>query len=150
MRIYETTQGCWQENVKLRQYANVHPLRTEVDHSVEGTHLTLNGRVSWHCGLNTVGQKLSINISESSCCVCCSYRQWKKAPISIGAKTKRRRRVLYLASPQLGPISTSHTLGTSKGTADTIISAIYFACSLSFTDIAISSWIWVKGTKPSL
>jgi len=45
----------------------------------------------------------------------------------------------YVAVPQLAPISTSQTLGTSRGTAASIIFAMLSASSLSFTDTASSS-----------
>ena len=47
----------------------------------------------------------------------------------------------HLASPQDGPISTSHLDGTSSGTAVSMILATLFASSTFFTDMAISSWI---------
>jgi len=47
----------------------------------------------------------------------------------------------HLASPQDGPISTSHLEGTSSGTAVSMILATLFASSTFFTDMAISSWI---------
>lgn len=47
----------------------------------------------------------------------------------------------HLASPQDGPISTSHLDGTSSGTAVSMIFATLFASSTFFTDMAISSWI---------
>mgnify|MGYP007113567568 CR=1 FL=1 len=53
----------------------------------------------------------------------------------IGGKTMKT----YLASPQLGPISISHLLGTSNGTAVSMMLATLSASSFPETDIAISS-----------
>ena len=57
---------------------------------------------------------------------------------------------LYFASPQLSPISISHLEGTHNGTASTMIFDISLASSIPVTDMAISSWIWIIGTRPVL
>ena len=67
------------------------------------------------------------------------YFTSKKDPAEAGPSPREDFVRPHVASPQLGPISTSHKLGTSKGTAFSIISAIDFASSRFFTDMAISS-----------
>ena len=54
----------------------------------------------------------------------------------------------YRAVPHDDPTSTSHRLGTLNGTAFCMISATYFASFLSITEMAISSWICIKGIRP--
>ena len=76
-------------------------------------------------------------IYRTSCTVASKKVALSRAQSRVkGGKYERKA---YFASPQLGPISTSHLLGTSKGTAFSMIVAIDSASSRFFTDIAISS-----------
>ena len=91
-----------------------------------------------------------------------AYLSNKKAPNRCSARPSRVRgsysgqrhspvnKRCYMDSPQEGPSSMSHLLGTSRGRTFSIMLAIFFASSTLFTDIAISSWICTKGKFPLL
>ena len=66
----------------------------------------------------------------------------------IGAQVEVVTRQNYEALPQQDPTSTSHLLGTSNGTAFSMIREMFSASDLSFTEIATSSCICMRGMRP--